>query len=229
VVPSGYLVDVFREVGLQAQVVPNIVDLSQFSFRERRPLRPNLVCTRGFHPYYSLDVVVRAFAEVQQAFPQARLDLVGKGPSEGQIRNLVRELGLSGVNFMGVASREEIGHFYDQADIFMNASWLDNMPVSILEAFASGTPVVTTAPESMRYLVEHERTGLLSEVGDAEALAGNVIRLLKDRGLASRLASNAYEESQRYRWTAVRQRWLDIYRSMKCRSGEAARELVTSA
>jgi L-malate glycosyltransferase len=229
VVPSGYLIDVFREFGLQAQVVPNIVDLSQFSFRERRPLRPHLVCTRGFHPYYSLDVVVRAFAEVQQAFPQARLDLVGKGPSEGQIRNLVRELNLSGVNFAGVASREEIGRFYDRADIFINASWLDNMPVSILEAFASGTPVVSTAPESMRYLVEHGRTGLLSEVGDAKALAGSVIRLLKDRGLASRLASNAYGESQRYRWTAVRQQWLDIYRSMKCRRGEAAGELVTSA
>ena len=229
VVPSGHLVDVFREFGLQAQAVPNIVDLSQFSFRERRPLHPHLVCTRGFHPYYSLDVVVRAFAEVQQAFPQARLDLVGKGPSEAQVRNLVRELNLSGVSFTGVASRQEIGRFYDQADIFINASWLDNMPVSILEAFASGTPVVSTAPESMRYLVEHERTGLLSEVGDAKALAGNVIRLLKDRGLAARLASNAYEESQRYRWTAVRPQWLDIYRSLKCRSGEAARELITIA
>jgi glycosyltransferase involved in cell wall biosynthesis len=215
VVPSGYLVDVFRRFGLQAQVVPNIVDLSQFPFRERKPLRPHLVCTRGFHPYYSLDVVVRAFAEVRQGFPQARLDLVGKGPSEAQIRNLAWELNLSGVNFTGVASRKEIGHFYDQADIFINASWLDNMPVSILEAFASGTPVVSTAPEGMRYLVEHERTGLLSDVGDPKALAGNVIRLLNDPGLASRLAFNAYEESQRYCWTTVRQQWLDIYRSMQ--------------
>ncbi|HLB87398.1 MAG TPA: glycosyltransferase, partial [Terriglobales bacterium] len=48
VVPSGYLADVFREFGLQTQAVPNIVDLSQFSFRERRPLHPHLVCTRGF-------------------------------------------------------------------------------------------------------------------------------------------------------------------------------------
>jgi glycosyltransferase involved in cell wall biosynthesis len=215
VVPSGYLVDVFREFGLQAKVVPNIVDSNQFAFRLRRPLRPHLVCTRGFHPYYSVDVVVKAFAEVQKAFPDARLDLVGCGPSEAQIRNLVGELNLSGVNFTGIAPYQEIGRFYDQADIFINASWLDNMPVSILEAFASGTPVVSTAPEGIRYLVEHERTGLLSEPGNVRALAANVIRLLRDADLSSRLITNAHEESKRYQWTAVRQQWLGVYRSLE--------------
>jgi glycosyltransferase involved in cell wall biosynthesis len=229
VVPSGYLVDVFREVGLQAEIVPNIIDLSQFSFHQRNPLRPYLVCTRGFHPYYNVDLVVRAFAEVQQAFPEARLDLVGKGPSEEQIRNLVRGLNLFGVKFAGVASRQEIGRFYEEADIFINASSVDNMPVSVLEAFAAGTPVVSTAPESMRYLIEHERTGLLSAPGDAAALAANVTRLLRDPELASRLAANAYEESQRYHWTAVREQWLKVYRSLECRTGDAAQELSTVA
>jgi glycosyltransferase involved in cell wall biosynthesis len=71
VVPSGYLVDVFSEFGLPAEIVPNILDLSQFSFRARNPLRPHLVCTRGFHPYYRVDLVVQAFAQVQKAFPDA--------------------------------------------------------------------------------------------------------------------------------------------------------------
>ena len=157
---------------------------------------------------------MRAFAEVQKQFPEARLDLVGKGHSEGEIRALVRDLNLSGVHFTGVASREEIGRFYDQADIFVNASWLDNMPVSILEAFACGTPVVSTAAESIPYLVEHESTGLLSQVGDAQALAGNVIRLLRDPELSARLALKAYDESQSYRWPVVREQWLDTYRSL---------------
>lgn len=218
VVPSGYLVGVLKEFGLEAQVVPNIVDLSQFSFRLRRPLRPHLVCTRGFHPYYCIDVVVRAFAEVQKSYPEARLDLVGGGPVEAEIRSLVREMKLAGVNFTGVADRKEIGRFYDQADIFINASRLDNMPVSVLEAFASGTPVVSTEPESMRYLVEHGRTGLLSPVGDAQALAQNVIRLLQDSELAERLACNAKQESQRYSWPIVREQWLEVYRSMISRA-----------
>ncbi len=162
VVPSGYLVEVFREFGLAAEVVPNLVDLSQFSFRARTPLHPHLVCTRGFHPYYRVDLVVQAFAEVQKVFPQARLDLVGNGPAEEEIRDLVQEKNLSGVRFAGVMSRAEIAQAYNEADIFINASSVDNAPVSILEAFASGTPVVSTAPEGIRYLVDNERTGLLS-------------------------------------------------------------------
>ena len=214
VAPSGYLVDVFHEFGLKAVVVPNVVDLSQFHYRERDPLHPYLVCTRGFSAYYSVDVVVRAFAEVKQAYPEAKLDLVGGGPLEVDVRKLVAELKLSDVNFAGVASRDEIGKCYERADIFINASWLDNMPVSIIEAFAAGTPVVTTSPESIPYLVEHERTGLLSPVGDEKALAANVLRLLRDPALAGRLAQNAYRESSKYTWDAVRGQWLTVYRGL---------------
>ena len=214
IVPSGYLVDVFEEFGLKAKVIPNIVDLSQFHFCSRMPLRPHLVCTRGFHPYYRVDLVVRAFAEVQKVFPDARLDLAGAGPVEKEIRDLVHQLKLSGVRFLGAVPRTEIGRVYDEADIFVNASSLDNMPVSVLEAFASGTPVVSTAPEGMRYLIEHERTGLLSPPGEAAPLAQNILRVLRDAELSSRLAANAYEESGRYRWASVRESWLAAYRTL---------------
>jgi L-malate glycosyltransferase len=224
VVPSGYLADVLREFGLEAEIVPNIVDLSQFRFRLRSPLRPHLVCTRGFHPYYGIDVVVRAFAEVQKSYAEAQLDLVGGGRLEPEIRDLVRQLDLSGVNFMGVASRQNIGQFYDRADIFVNASNLDNMPVSVLEAFASGTPVVTTAPESLRYIVDDGRTGLLSEPGDAGALARNILRVLGDPGLATRLAQNAFAESTKYSWDSVRDQWLKVYLDLapRCSKSEKA-------
>jgi glycosyltransferase involved in cell wall biosynthesis len=88
------------------------------------------------------------------------------------------------------------------------------MPLSVIEAFAAGTPVVTTSPECMPYLVEHERTGLLSPVGDEKALAANVIRLLRDPALAAHLAQNAHHESRNYTWEAVREQWLNTYRGL---------------
>jgi L-malate glycosyltransferase len=214
VVPSGYLTEVFQEFGLAALVIPNIVDVLQFRYRARRPVRPHLVCTRGFHSYYCVDVVVRAFAEVQKTFPEAQLDLVGGGPLEADIRNLVRQMNLKGVNFKGVVTHSEIAHCYDEADIFINASRLDNMPVSVLEAFASGMPVVSTEPEGMRCLVEHGRTGLLSAPGDAAALARNVIRVLQDSELAERLVASAQQEFERYSWPVVREQWSQVYRAL---------------
>lgn len=218
VVPSPYLVDVLREFHLHATAIPNLVDLSQFRYRERNPPRPHLVCTRGFSTYYSVDVVIRAFAEVKNSYPNAVLDLVGGGPLENDVRKLVADLNLAGVNFAGVATRQEIGKYYDRADIFINASWLDNMPVSIIEAFGAGTPVVTTSPECMPYIVDHGRTGLLSPVGDEKALASNVVRLLREPGLAATLANNAYEESKKYRWEAVREQWIETYRELESAS-----------
>lgn len=229
VVPSQHLVNVFREFGIHAQVVPNMVSLSQFVFRERRPLRPHLVCTRGFHRYYRIDEVVRAFAQVRHEFPLARLDLVGAGPLEGEIRDLVTQLNIDRVNFYGVVSRREIARFYDQADIFINASALDNMPVSVLEAFASGAPVVSTAPEGMQYLIEHERTGLLSEPGDVSALAQNVIRLVRDPDFAGRIAANAHRQCGHYSWSIVQDQWLEIYRSLAAQRYERAKQVATVA
>lgn len=226
VVPSQYLVEVFREFELQARVLPNIVDLSRFSFRLREPIRPRLVCTRGFHSYYGVDIVVRAFGEVKRAFPEARLYLAGSGPQEAQIRALVRQLRLDDVKFTGIMSRQEIGKVYDQADIFINGSRLDNMPVSILEAFASGTPVASTSPEGMGYVIKHGCTGLLSEPDDFRALAQNVIRLLREPDLSSRIAAAAYEESERYRWTKIREEWLEVYRSLAGQGCEGTRGLA---
>jgi len=214
VVPSKFLVDVFSVFGLGAVAIPNVIDLSQFRFRARESLRPHLICTRGFHPYYCVDIVLRAFAEVQKQYPEARLDLLGTGPAEGVLRDLSRELTLDNVCFEGVISREKIADYYDRADVFINASRLDNMPVSILEAYAAGLPVVSTAPEGMSYVVDDGKTGLLSPVGDSRALAESVLRLLNDPQLASSLATDALQKCSQYEWRVVRQQWLGVYETL---------------
>jgi glycosyltransferase involved in cell wall biosynthesis len=80
----------------------------------------------------------------------------------------------------------------------------------------------------MSYLVDHERTGLLSPAGDAALLAENILRLLRDQELAARLADNAYEESSRYRWTAVRESWLGSYRELTAGSHSDSRNVVSA-
>jgi glycosyltransferase involved in cell wall biosynthesis len=103
------------------------------------------------------------------------------------------------------------------------------MPVSVLEAFAAGTPVVTTEPEGMKFIVSHERTGLLSPPGDAGMLAQNIVRILREPELGARLARNAYEESSRYRWPAVREQWLALYTEMMRKPAQEKRALADVA
>lgn len=74
--------------------------------------------------------------------------------------------------------------------------------------------MVSTAPEGIRFMVEHDCMGLLSDPGDWRVLAANVMRLLRDQELASRLAINAHRQSERHQWGSVREQWVEVYRSL---------------
>jgi glycosyltransferase involved in cell wall biosynthesis len=103
---------------------------------------------------------------------------------------------------------------YGRNDIFINGSCIDNAPCSIVEAFCCGLPVISTDAGGIPHLVQHEVTGLLSPSGDWSALAENVIRLLKNQGLAKAMAENGLKTAQRHSWTKVRADWLTLYRSL---------------
>ena len=212
--PSSYLVGVFSEFQIKAEAIPNVIDMKIFSYRSRSPLRPILLCSRNLEECYGIDLVLRAFAAIQEPFREARLFLLGEGSEENAIRHLIADLNLKNIEMPGRISRDRIGEFYDKADILINASRVDNMPVSILEAFASGLPVVSSNAGGIPAIVCHEDSGLLSDTEDWRQLAANAVRLLEDPALAQRLTENAYRQSLIYHWEAVRDQWLRVYRDL---------------
>ena len=214
IVPSRFLVDVFREFGIDAAIIPNIVDLERFTFRERDPLRPRIVSTRNFDALYNVAATVRAFAIVQQRWPDASLTLVGGGPQERQLRDLVGQLRLRHVTFAGRVSPGEIASYYADNDIYIQSPNIDNMPTSVIEAFASGLPVVSTEAGGVPTILTHERHGLLAPLGDFEMLAAHVLRILADPGRARELARAARATCSACTWPKVREQWLQAYRSV---------------
>jgi L-malate glycosyltransferase len=211
IVPSQYLVNVFSKFGLRASTVANIIDPTRFRFRERRPLLPIFLSNRNLYPLYNVACILRAFARIQQKFPEAKLIIAGDGSQRISLELLVRELKLQNVEFRGRIAPNKMNKLYDEAHIFLNSSNIDNMPGSILESFASGTPVVSTSAGGIRCILTHGRTGLLVPRNDHEAMAAWAIRLLESPELAAFIARNAYEECPIYTWPAVRESWLAAY------------------
>jgi glycosyltransferase involved in cell wall biosynthesis len=221
VVSSNWLVDVFAQHGLPACAIFNHVELDNFHFRKRSPsTRPVFLSNRNFDPIYNVPCVFRAFALIQKRFPEASLIVVGDGAQRAELEQLARSLELRNVSFEGLVAPTEMPALCDAADVYLNASNVDNMPLSILEAFASGLPVVTTNAGGIPYIVSHEETGLLVQMNDCEALASSAIRLLEDEALAARLAGNAHAECRKYSWDVVRENWLNFYRQV---AGEGER------
>jgi glycosyltransferase involved in cell wall biosynthesis len=127
---------------------------------------------------------------------------------------MVGELNLRNVDFKGATHPDKMPSVYEQNDIFVSGSYVDCSPVSILEAFCCGLPVVTAAAGGIPHLVDHERTGLLSAPGDANALASNVARILHEQDFAQELARRARQIAEFHSWSALRDSWLQTYRSL---------------
>ena len=232
VVPSGYLVEVFRRVGIGARVVGNIVDLRQFALRERKSLRPIFLSNRNLEVHYNVACVLRAFARIQRRRPEARLIVAGDGSQRGALLRLASELGLQNVEFVGRVTPARMPALYDTADVYLNAPDVDNMPASILEAFASGLPVVTTDAGGIPHIVRHDETGLIVPRGDHDAMAAAALRLLDDPVGAYRLTCRALDECRlRYAPDVVAAEWVRLYQGLM-RQGEApaaARDVAAGA
>ncbi len=214
VVPSGFLEEVLTEVGIAATVVSNQVDLSRFVFRRRDPIRPVFLSVRHFEPYYDVPTIVRAFALLKARFPDARLIVAGKGSGESAVRQLVADLGLADVEFLGQVAPADMPSVYDRADVLLNSSRVDNMPGSLIEAFGSGLAIASTNAGGIPYIVTHGETGLLVPIGDSAALAAAAVRLLEDQALVNAMTERGREEAaRRYSWASVEAGWLQVYRS----------------
>ena len=212
-VPSPFLRDVLASFEIPAHVVANTIDLRQFRYRVRDPLRPRLLSTRNFEPLYNVACVLRAFARIQARWPDASLTLVGGGSQEHALRTQVEALALRHVTFTGRVAPADIARYYDDADIYLQTPSIDNMPLSVLEAFASGMAVVSTRVGGVPSILTDGVHGLLAPDDDDATVATQVMKLLDDPGYARRLAAAAHESCAPYAWPVVREGWLAVYRA----------------
>lgn len=213
VFPSAYLQDVFARRGFAGVIVPNVVDTETFTFRSPDPVRPRLISARLLERLYAVDNTLHAFALIKRQVPGAVLDIYGTGTAARSLERSAEKLGVEGIRFHGEVPRSRIAAALGEGGILVNSSRVDNMPHIIIEAFAAGVPVVTTAAGGIPRIVTHEQTGLLVAIDRPEDLAAAVLRVLREPGLAVRLAEAAGQESKRYSWAAAKRGWFEVYRN----------------
>jgi glycosyltransferase involved in cell wall biosynthesis len=214
VTPSRYLVDVFEKFGVKAKPVFNFVGTEKYKFRRREHFEPKFLSNRNFEDLYNVACTIDAFARIQAEYPRASLVIAGDGPLRDELTAKVAKLNLRNVEFVGQVSQDVMADLYDQADIYLNSPNIDNMPNSILEAFASGTAVVSTNAGGIPYIVENGSNGVLVETGDDLALAEAALGLMNEPGLARSMILSGRAEIKKYEWESVRSDWLDVYREL---------------
>ncbi|MDD5034949.1 MAG: glycosyltransferase family 4 protein [Methylococcaceae bacterium] len=213
-VPSGFLLQIFKHYGMSSRIVPNIVDTRLFSPAKNRSVDSDfhVVVARNLEPIYDVATAIRAFALILLAFPQSRMSVAGTGPDLERLKALCDELDIQAkVSFTGRLDRDQMAALYQDAGVMINSSLVDNMPNSVLEALSSGCPVVSTAVGGVPFLVKDGQTALLVPPADPQALADASCRVLGDRELRARLIEAGLFEVQKYTWAAVRDELRSVY------------------
>jgi L-malate glycosyltransferase len=228
VVPSGFLEEVFDKRGFSPIIVPNIIDLSRFSIEKNitsglAPTVPTILVARNLEPIYDNATALRAFQIVRHRLPTARLIIAGSGPERHALESLAIELGVAdAVQFTGRVENENMANLYYSASLMVNPSLADNMPISVLEALASGVPVVSTNVGGVPHLVEHGKTALLIPPKDPGAMAEAILQLLTDPDMANRMKLAGTELASQFTWPKVRVRLFGVYESVLARRKEPA-------
>jgi len=210
VVPSIFLQEVFDDFSMSSVVIPNVLDQDLFFQAHVKKVanEPHLIVTRNLEAIYDVATTVRSFALVIKEFPKARLSIAGTGPEKQLLTALISELRLKdSVVFTGRLAPKEMAKLYQQADVMLNASTIDNTPNSIIEALACATPVVSTNAGGIPKLVSHQHDALLVNIADHQKMAEAAIEIINNPTLQQNLIVNGLQTIKKFYWANV---WLKL-------------------
>ena len=235
IVLSGFLAKVFDKHQLPYIIIPNIIELDESHYRERKEIKPHFICIRAHEPLYNIPCILRAFHKVITEIPEATLTLVGNGSQHEALMAMVKEMGLKNVIFTGKVDNSEIYQYLDQADIFLSAPTVDNMPVSVLEAMNAGLLVISSNVGGVPYMVKDDDndnddddndnndddddndddngcgTGLLFESDNDVELAKKMLWAVGNKTMTKTITMAAHKAVQQYRWGNIKDKLYTAY------------------
>ena len=165
-----------------------------------------LIYAKGVHDLISV------FADIEREFSNLKLLIVGYGPYKQELEKLAEKVCKEKILFLGQKNREEIVEILSVTDIFVNPSYSEGLPTSVMEAAAIGIPVIATDVGGTRKIIENYKTGLIVPPGDTKLLKGKIFELIKDKNLRRDLGDNAYNVfKDKFDWDRIVKEYENVF------------------
>lgn len=192
------------------------VDTERFSSRgnikEEKSEEINLLYVGRLHEVKGLPSLLKAFSTINEKYPEARLNLIGKGPSKDELVELSKRLDISDqTEFTGEIEHSELPKHYQRGDIFILPSLSEGLSNVLMEAMASGLPIVATDVGGNPELVKDGKGGYLVEPENPSALAEAVISLIEEKDMRDKMGRFNRKYIQEYEQERVLERRAEIF------------------
>jgi glycosyltransferase involved in cell wall biosynthesis len=180
---------------IEVKVVPNLVDLTKFEYKEQVRDSNQLICVANLHEVKNHVLLLKAFAKSLAKNPQLKLKLVGAGPLEKELKTLCTELNITKeVTFSGRQGPEAINAELNKSGIFVLASNFETFGIVLIEAMATGLPVIATNCGGPADIIE-KVNGVLVSKGDVEAFSAAILEMVENYNKYNHQEIRAYAAS----------------------------------
>jgi glycosyltransferase involved in cell wall biosynthesis len=205
--------------GENIAIVPNAVNDKVYSpVDQPTPPGPLIGHLGRLKKYKSIDHLLQAFQIVHLEIPEARLKIIGDGDYRTELEHLSQQLGLADqIEFTGYLSESEKVRQLHQMRVVANCSAKEGWGLTVIEANASGVPVIASDVPGLKDSVVDEKTGLLFEYGNVEQLAQKILLVLRDDNLHARLRSEAIAWGRSFIWDESAKKMIDVLERARAR------------
>ena len=170
-----------------------------------------IVCVGELLPNKNQQMVIRVMKDIVKEYSDAKLLLAGNGPEKVNLENLINSLGLDkNVKMLGYVTN--LQEYQKIADIAVSCSKREGLPLNIVEAMLSGTPVVASKNRGHRELIIDGKTGFLVDVDDYYNMEKKIMELFEMSTLYSVMSNKAYENARNYSYSEVKKELEYIYK-----------------
>lgn len=174
--------------------------------------KPIVLYVGRVDPEKSLSNVVSAFAGVLDRVPEAQLVIVGDGTDRRHLQDLAQALGIEkSVHFPGRIYPPDIMEIYRTATLFVTASETETQGIVLIEAAATGLPLVAVDAGAVRELCQHKKNGILCHPGDVTEITNAIVKVLKNPEIQMRYGAESLEVAKKHDLNRTLQRFVEIY------------------
>lgn len=215
---STALADIARRTapGLDIDIIPNGIDTHRFSPPHVRPQAkvPRLITVARLLERKGIQTVLEACAK--PTILPVELRIVGTGPFEGELREMVREFGLEDrVQFLGFVPNDELPAHYRESDIFVLPSETESFGLVFAEAMSCGLPIAASNVGGIPETVRDGIDGLLCPPGEPISLRENILRLTSNIDTRKEISHSQRERVlEQYTWDQIAERYAAVYRAV---------------
>lgn len=212
VAPSAYTKHHFEEFGINnITCIPNSIQLEKYPFKKRKIQDVKLLWVRSFSKIYNPELAVKILKALENEGIKASLCMVGpeKDGSMNTTKALAEKLNVE-VRFTNKLSKKAWVELSKNYTIFINTTYFDNMPVSVIEAMALGLPVISTNVGGIPYLIKNKENGFLVEADNTLAFVEAIKFVINNPNKISEVADNALKTVKHYNWNVVKHAWFKV-------------------